>query len=738
VAFMVTVPGRGRGIYLREPHETTAPKVFMVRVDPHYRELEPSLNRSKIELELNITLVSSVAWVKAPTYVVLPAAGRVISVSVDPSGLQQGEPHLAFVSGFDASRPHLGALFRIPITVIRAVSPTCCPQLQESAYIRKMGVRCAPGSLHRTFIAVPAGCTWAEFTLITKAFDGSARTMFLHILQDVPHVAGTKTSQESIFRFTVAGTQKKSFRVEAPGTLEVTLGQYWNCFGDTETDLEICFYGILPEATKLLLSADNPIASVNVVSGPGAVGIKPTASLTTHRTSLRPQSATILPGGERELYPEGKRVYDLILEYTLKLEEDAEITPQALLLNDRLYESVFEGQMVMIFDSNKRYMACTDAWPTPVKLKKGEYTARLQVRHDDASLLERIKTMPLSFDRKLEKTIALKAYPSFNNAISSQGEFGDVKVKGGSRLAVFFSLPVDEKLPDAVKPGDQLLGPVGFGEPTFPTASKKSRGGYTIHYAVTVPKAEEKKEDVQDDDIRTNEEKLSDIMRDAQIEHLKTLRKWATRDEHRALLNRLLSDYPKHLPLYLERILALEEIKNPDASKDVEGEPKAGRWETDWTSVVTAVDEMLDQIDLRDLANHLGRRVDKDDKRAVQVGKDKDKIKDAVIEGLKKKIITLGKTGGKQQIAGAFKELSCWVDTSDAKQARPVMLYERALGNLGLALAALNKEIGEEKAAKRELLEERADLIEQLGWQTWADQERQSLAIKFPKMYSRF
>jgi len=747
VAFNVSVPGRGRGIYLREPHESSTSKVFLVKVDPHYREFDSSLNRSKIDLELNIALVSSVSWVKAPTYFVLPAAGRSFSVSVDPSGLQQGEAHLGFVSGFDTSRPQQGALFKVPVTVIRAVAPTSCPQSQEPSFIRKMSVRCSPGSLHRTFAAIPAGCTWAEFTLITKAFDGSARTMVLHVIQDVPHVPGTKTNQDSIFRFTVAGTQKKSFRVESPGTLEVTLGQYWNCLGDTEADLEICFYGITPEVTKLMLSADNPIASANVLSGPGAVTVKPTASLNTHRTSLRPTSAKIQPGGERDLYMEGKRVYDLVLEYALKLEEDGEVTPQALLLNDRLYESVFEGQMIMIYDSNKRFVGSTDCWPTPLKMKKGEYVARLQVRHDDAPLLEKLKTMPLSIDRKLEKPITIKAYPSFNNAITAQGEFGEVKVKGGVRTAIFFTLPVDEKLPDTVKPGDQLLGPVGFGEPSFPVTGKKCRGGYTVSFVVTVPKAEEKKEAAEDDDLRTSEEKLSDAMRDAQIEHLKTLRKWATRDEHRALMNRLLQEYSRHLPLYLERILAIEEIKDPDLvnqEKEIAAHHQKenvvtavlGLWETE--NIVSAVDEMLDQIDLRALAAHLGRRVDKDDRKAVQAGKEWDKTRDAVVQGLTKKLIHVAKNEGKMQVVTAFKELSCWVDTTEAKHARVVMLYERALGHLGLSLSALNKEIGEEKAAKRELLEERADLLEQLGWMTWAEQERQSLSIKFPKAYSRF
>merc|ERR1719183_1158500 len=119
-------------------------------------------------------------------------------------------------------------------------------------------------------------------------------------------------------------------------------------------------------------------------------------------------------------------------------------------------------------------MGCVDAWPTPIKLKKGEYVARLQVRHDDTAMLEKLKTMPLSFDRKLEKPIALKAYPSFNNAVSAQGDFGEIKVKGGVRTAIFFAIPVDEKFPDSVKVGDQLLGPVCYGEPATPAAGKKS------------------------------------------------------------------------------------------------------------------------------------------------------------------------------------------------------------------------------------------------------------------------
>jgi len=441
------------------------------------------------------------------------------------------------------------------------------------------------------------------------------------------------------------------------------------------------------------------------------------------------------------LYLEGKRVYELVLEYPYKLDEDGEVTPQALLLNDKLYESIFEGQMILIFDSNKRLMGSTDAWPTPIKLKKGEYLLRMQVRHDDTSMLEKLKTMPLSIDRKLEKAISLKAYVSYNGALASQGEFGELKVKGGVRAVVFFTIPVDEKLPDPVKQGDQLLGPVSYGEPSVPGAGKKNRGGWAVQYAVTAPKAEEKKTDEEDEDQRLPQEKLRDAIRDAEIKHLEALRKWASKDEHDALLDRLLKSHKKHLPLHLERLKGLEEIKSPDAEQAAAGE------RTRLQQIVQAVDEMIEVIDLKELASHLGRRVDPEDKKAVKAGKEWDKTKDAVIQGFTKKLVALAKlhkTHGMQEVDSkykvvqSFKQLSQWADVSDTKHARAIMLYEQTVGHMGLALAALNKEIGEEKIPKRELLEERAELLQALGWHTWADEERVSLCIKFPKLYSRF
>eukprot|EP00931_Biecheleriopsis_adriatica_P051346 TRINITY_DN29771_c0_g1_i1.p1 TRINITY_DN29771_c0_g1~~TRINITY_DN29771_c0_g1_i1.p1 ORF type:complete len:1260 (+),score=292.17 TRINITY_DN29771_c0_g1_i1:143-3781(+) len=734
VTIAATLQGGGRGIYLREANQAGHPKVFTMRLDPSFKELDPSLNRSKIDMELNLSLVATAPWIKVPPYVVVPSAGRSIQVSVDPSALQADEAHLAFVQGFDTAKPQLGALFRFPVTVLRPLAPKTCPQLQESALFRT-SPRCVPGSIHRSFVAVPAGCTWAEMTLTTKAFTGANRVMIVHVLQDIPHVPGSKSREEFAFVFPVAGVQKRSFRVEASATLEVTLAQNWSSLGETEADLEVSFHGITPEVSTISMSTEKPCVCVHVTSGPGAVLVKPSASLTVHRTVLRPKSSSIQPGGERDVFPEGKVVYELLLEYDWKLAEGGDVTPQALLLNDRLYESVFESQLLMVFDSNKRFVACFDAWPTPVKFSKGNYTVKLQIRHDDVALLERFKQMPLAFDKKLEKAIAVKAYPSFNQAIAAQGELEGAKVKGGTRLAVFFSLAVDEKLPAAVKAGDMLLGAVSYGEPMPAAAGKKTRGGFTVQYAVTASSAQEAKDTKEaEEDGRTVAEKLADAVRDAQIKHLESLRKLATQAEHKALLAELLAAHPKHLPLHLERLAALEEVKDPKASEDAVLSRLA--------DVVSAADELLASVDLNALAAQRGRRVDQEDKKAVQAAKECDKEHDAVVRALTSKVLALAKqtekTGtGAEKVAAAYKELSQWVDVTEAKHARVTALYEKALQNLGLALAALNKQMGEEKAPTAEVLQERAELLEALGWKAWADQERLGLIVNFPKSFAR-
>ena len=182
---------------------------------------------------------------------------------------------------------------------------------------------------------------------------------------------------------------------------QATLAQFWSTLGPTEGTIEVCFYGATPDASVVSLSSGEPVVQMHVTSGPGAVTIKPSAVLKTHRITMRPTKCQINALGERDHCFEAKQVHELVLEYSFKLDEDAEATPQALPLNDKLYESVYESQLLVVHDKNKKYVGCTDCWPSSLKLKKGEYVARLQVRHDDVRMLEKLKGMPLALDKPL-------------------------------------------------------------------------------------------------------------------------------------------------------------------------------------------------------------------------------------------------------------------------------------------------------------------------------------------------
>merc|ERR1712130_32929 len=100
-------------------------------------------------------------------------------------------------------------------------------------------------------------------------------------------------------------------------------------------------------------------------------------------------------------------------------------------------------------------------------------------------------------------------------------------------------------------------------------------------------------------------------------------------------LERLLKSHNKHLPLHLERFKGLEEIHDPQHPHRREAHH--------WHQIITAVDEMMEAVDLTQLAAHLGRRIDPDDKKAVKIGKEWEKTREAVVEGLTKKLTAIAK-----------------------------------------------------------------------------------------------
>lgn len=81
-----------------------------------------------------------------------------------------------------------------------------------------------------------------------------------------------------------------------------------------------------------------------------------------------------------------------------------------------LYDALYESQMWMLYDSNKRHISSGDLKPQTVKLAKGDYQLQLQIRHDDLALLARAENIFLQLDYRLKETVSLDVYGDINKA----------------------------------------------------------------------------------------------------------------------------------------------------------------------------------------------------------------------------------------------------------------------------------------------------------------------------------
>lgn len=75
--------------------------------------------------------------------------------------------------------------------------------------------------------------------------------------------------------------------------------------------------------------------------------------------------------------------------------------------------------MTMLHDANKRLLKVSDIYPAPMDLKKGEYVIRLQLRHDDAALLDKLNDLPVVVEKKLKEPITVPVYANNRDAVKA-------------------------------------------------------------------------------------------------------------------------------------------------------------------------------------------------------------------------------------------------------------------------------------------------------------------------------
>ena len=79
------------------------------------------------------------------------------------------------------------------------------------------------------------------------------------------------------------------------------------------------------------------------------------------------------------------------------------------------------------------------------KLEKGEYTLRLQIRHEKRELLERLKDIAVLLHHKLNNSISLTVYSSHAQALTGGQRFLAKNLAAGTICPVYVAAVPDDK-----------------------------------------------------------------------------------------------------------------------------------------------------------------------------------------------------------------------------------------------------------------------------------------------------
>jgi tripeptidyl-peptidase-2 len=728
--------GGKRGIYLREPHETSQPTEAQIRVRPMFHEDADNLD--KVAFEMRLRLESSADWVEAPKFTMLVHGGKAFEIRVDPTALAEGV-HSAEVRGYDADAPDRGPIFRFPITVVRPA------KLAADSTTWTDRVAFKPGDLARRFVAVPPGATWADLKIRADEMD-APRRMALHWMQMLPRVQFDKTSSERFFVMRPDEVQTISFPVVDDRTLELCFGQYWSTLGGSELQLELTFHGLMPNDRMLEIDGSQMTRAVAVTATLQTESVAPKASLRVLRKSIRPDSAEIrLLDSPRDTLPENRPHSELALQYEFSLESPATVTPRvALTLEDDPWRR-WQSMLWMIFDSNKRLVAAGGD-PEPHSLDKGDYVIRFHVRSDHTADLEKLKASALLLDRNLGSPVSIGVFAHPDAAYDGRPMFG-ATLDRGERLPLYLGNPSRSSLPKFASPGDLLLGSISYGKKGDETGGAGQRpGGYPLSYLVPPPvKSESSSSDSSDP--KEKPKSLDEKIRDLKIAELARLRKGDKKKEFDKLYKELIEKTPKHLPLLVEKLEMVDSEKHR-----LENLPET----------VAAADAVIARIDQKKLAAYFGVRhdsdeaTDKEKATAKEMNQQKATLVDALYRKARaiaymdlpekqtepekfKKIRREPKEVEKrnEMFEKAYAELAKWVDPTESDYVLLHIRRERRHDRLGEALKLLVDHAGDSPLDKK-LLKKQADVCEDLGWDSWRDYFRNWMVVGFPEKYPPF
>ena len=579
--------------------------------------------------------------------------------------------------------------------------------------------------------------------------DVSTTCMFvLHTVQLIPHAAYRDYSQQKYLNLSPAQTSISSISIESGVTCEVVIGRYWSASGIAKAEVSIEFHGVQPVPSSLAMNSGDTFNVVRVHSDLRDEHISPTGKLTKWKTPIRPKGEGVIsPLGERDVQPwDEKKIYQMVLTYEFNQDDKGPFTPRVPALQDVLYESMYESQLILAYDGDKKYLGCCDAYAQSITGPKGPIILKMQIRHPDPTMLEKLKDMTIWIERKLEKELNVTAYGTREDLLSCGKSIKKQRIRKGTCASVFISEPALSKIPSSCKLGDVLTGAISYssGDSALPGDGKRPNG-YPITYIVG-PKMEKpsssESEVAEPKDERTPEGRMQEAIRDLKVDQLGKLTSTEKDDgKFEEVYSKLWKEYPSHVPLLMANLKYLDGLKKQRKEKLPE--------------IVAAADKVIAQISEDELALHFGRKVDKDDPEKLKKNKDMEKKKSYLVEAIVRKAYAFvdqvglgdGDVAAGEKFDQILKELSAWVDIdSNGKYAALAIERDCRTERHGAALKRINKLLlkngkdsgGIKPLSKGDLLEKRSKIFKTLGYTVLEERDRAMKFVASPQHYKLF
>ncbi|KTW27743.1 hypothetical protein T552_02182 [Pneumocystis carinii B80] len=695
----------GKGIYLREFEETNHLHQITIEIKPTLKDEEIL---EKNALELRLVLLSSKPWVKAPNYLLLNAAGRIFDVQVDPVVLSSGF-HYAEIVAYDTIVPKR-RIFAIPVSV-------CKPELILKPLVSWKNILLASGYIERKFIRVPDTSNWVELRVRTKKIDTSIK-IFIHFTQLVQNLRLNDTEHKFFLKLHQNELILKQFAVIPGVTMEICFANLWLSIASGEIDVELEFHGLKLSSNKINLALSEnsqSIKRVEVINTLAPEIFEPSLKLNSLKRTFYPSFSSIRPLGERDVFPDSKTLFEMILTYPLKFLENTEAT-FLMPLSGSLYDSSF-CMLTALFNRNKRLLQFKGVEPIKAKLKAGEYVYRVRLIHDSILVLEKVKNITLSVIQSIgdSKEFSLNIFNDHIDAFNKEkSQDFNMKLHQGDRKSIVISTFIDPKqLPKDAKNGDKLLGQLHLEDKT----RSLKKAGYDVEINLIL----ESKESAPPKD-----ESIIDLQ-------VQVLNKIKDSEEKKNFLNELLRLYPNELSVLNARLETILKFASDD-------------------EIIDAANAIIAFVDFEKITEYIRSEQFSNTNLSSDQKKEKEKLeqqKSILLKALQKKAEILGRTSDgilSKEFDDAFEKCRKWMEFPGKDYDFFLLQIRRFIArkHYGLALQLILKlesdssyDLNESELTK--IYQLKIDILKTLDWSIWETyHEKWKLILNPPKGYILF